>query len=214
MEVQVRESRDISASGFTMAGRIRKSAYYIEYFSNGTYTKLCDPNGNWLQLKDVSQWYTVKMVFDISRNTYSVYLMNRDTGELLGQADNIPFYGSCNYINYFAFSSTNILCVDNVWIEEIDINNVCVQGEYYPKINPNRTVTYDYSVIAKDEDNKDFHVSDVIWSLNKQAEGVILDRNTGELSIEPSAKPGIFLINAKNILYPDIERSFLIDIER
>ena len=35
MEIQLRQSRDISASGFIMAGRLSKlNLYYIEYFQN------------------------------------------------------------------------------------------------------------------------------------------------------------------------------------
>ena len=58
-EIQVRESRDVSASGFTMAGRLRKRLGYLEYFTNGKYEKMNDSNGNWIKLSDVSKWYTM-----------------------------------------------------------------------------------------------------------------------------------------------------------
>lgn len=214
MEVQLRESKDISASGFTIAGRIRKNAGYIEYFSDGKYSKLCDLSGKWLKLNDTSQWYTIKMICDIPKNTYSIYLSNSNTGKIIGQVENVQFFGKCNYINYFAFSSTDTLCVDNVRIEEIDVDNINIKGEYYPKISNTSNLSYTYKVLAKDENNKDFIVEGVKWSLNRKIEGVTINSTTGELTIENNAKPGIFLIYAENIIYSDIKKSFLIDIER
>lgn len=213
MEVQLRESKDISASGFTVAGRLRKNVGYIEYFSDGKYIKLNDTTGNWLKISDVSSWYRIKMVCDIPRNKYSIYLMN-NAGKTIGQAENVPFFGKCNYINYFAFSSTDVLCIDNVRIEEIDTDNIKVKGTYYPKISSNGDAAYNYAVIAKDENNKDFTVEGVKWSLNRNVDGITINSTTGELTIEKNARPGIFLINAENIIYPDIKKSFLIDVER
>lgn len=214
MEIQLRQSRDISASGFIMAGRLRKNLYYIEYFSNGTYYKLNDINGKWLQMKDISKWYTINMVLDIPTNTYSILLSEKDTGKTIGEAQNIPFFGKCDYINYFAFSSSDKLCVDNVKIEEIDTDSIRISGAFYPQITKNASKNYTYSVLAKDENNSEFIVDGVSWSLNRQAKGVAINEKTGELTIEPTAKPGIFIIYAKNILYPDIKKSLLIDIER
>ena len=48
----------------------------------------------------------------------------------------------------------------------------------------------------------------------KNNDNININEKTGELTIEPTAKPGIFIIYAKNILYPDIKKSLLIDIER
>ena len=65
-------------------------------------------------MKDISKWYTINMVLDIPTNTYSILLSEKDTGKTIGEAQNIPFFGKCDYINYFAFSSSDKLCVDNV----------------------------------------------------------------------------------------------------
>ena len=104
-EIQVRESRDVSASGFTMAGRLRKRLGYLEYFTNGKYEKMNDSNGNWIKLSDVSKWYTIRMVLDIKTNKYSIYVIDRQTQSVLTKVENVDFYGECQYINYFAFSS-------------------------------------------------------------------------------------------------------------
>lgn len=107
-----------------------------------------------------------------------------------------------------------MLCIDNVRIEEIDTDNIKVKGTYYPKISSNGDAAYNYAVIAKDENNKDFTVEGVKWSLNRNVDGITINSTTGELTIEKNARPGIFLINAENIIYPDIKKSFLIDVER
>ena len=138
----------------------------------------------------------------------------KDTGKTIGEAQNIPFFGKCDYINYFASSSSDKLCVDNVKIEEIDTDSIRISGAFYPQITKNASKNYTYSVLAKDENNSEFIVDGVSWSLNRQAKGVSINEKTGELTIEPTAKPGIFIIYAKNILYPDIKKSLLIDIER
>lgn len=133
-EIQVRESRDVSASGFTMAGRLRKRLGYLEYFTNGKYEKMNDSNGNWIKLSDVSKWYTIRMVLDIKTNKYSIYVIDRQAQSVLTKVENVDFYGECQYINYFAFSSSSKLCVDNVRIEEVEVKKIGVEGEVYPKI--------------------------------------------------------------------------------
>ena len=124
-EIQVRESRDVSASGFTMAGRLRKRLGYLEYFTNGKYEKMNDSNGNWIKLSDVSKWYTIRMVLDIKTNKYSIYVIDRQAQSVLTKVENVDFYGECQYINYFAFSSSSKLCVDNVRIEEVEVFTTC-----------------------------------------------------------------------------------------
>ena len=54
--------------------------------------------------------------------------------------------GKCDYINYFAFSSSDKLCVDNVKIEEIDTDSIRIAGAFYPQITKNASKNYTYSV--------------------------------------------------------------------
>lgn len=113
MELQMRDVINNGAQGFTMAARIKKYAYYIQYFSDGSYQKLLTPSGSWLQLKDVSKWYTLKMELDTDSNTQSIYLSERDTGTVVGLAENIPLNSPVHKINSVALSSTDTLCIDN-----------------------------------------------------------------------------------------------------
>ena len=93
-EIQVRESRDVSASGFTMAGRLRKRLGYLEYFTNGKYEKMNDSNGNWIKLSDVSKWYTIRMVLDIKTNKYSIYVIDRQAQSVLTKVENVVNCGN------------------------------------------------------------------------------------------------------------------------
>lgn len=212
-EIQVRESRDVSASGFTMAGRLRKRLGYLEYFTNGKYEKMNDSNGNWIKLSDVSKWYTIRMVLDIKTNKYSIYVIDRQAQSVLTKVENVDFYGECQYINYFAFSSSSKLCVDNVRIEEVEVKKIGVEGEVYPKIT-NTNSTYLYKVKAVDDNNTEFIVDDVKWSISKNKTGISIDEKTGLLTVAPNAKPGPVLIKAENLKYSTKSFFFLIDIER
>ena len=211
-EIQVRESRDVSASGFTMAGRLRKRLGYLEYFTNGKYEKMNDSNGNWIKLSDVSKWYTIRMVLDIKTNKYSIYVIDRQAQSVLTKVENVDFYGECQY-NYFAFSSSSKLCVDNVRIEEVEVKKIGVEGEVYPKIT-NTNSTYLYKVKAVDDNNTEFIVDDVKWYISKNKTGISIDEKTGLLTVAPNAKPGPVLIKAENLKYSTKSFFFLIDIER
>ncbi len=213
-EIQLRESRDVSASGFTMAGRLRKNAYYIEYFSNGTYDKMLDSNGEWLQLRNVSKWYTIKMLMDIETNKYNIYLLDRDTQQLISKAENIPFYGECSYINYFAFSSSSELCVDNILIQDISIKRFRLSGEYYPKIPSFGMSTYEYSVYSVYENGIEQELDNITWSIKYPKNGVNINEETGELSIQNTAVPGPLMICIEDEDKPFIQAAFLVDLER
>lgn len=43
----------------------------------------------------------------------SIYLSERDTGELIGVIKNIPLMNDVEKINWIAISSTDTLCIDN-----------------------------------------------------------------------------------------------------
>ena len=161
-----------------MAGRLRKRLGYLEYFTNGKYEKMNDSNGNWIKLSDVSKWYTIRMVLDIKTNKYSIYVIDRQTQSVLTKVENVDFYGECQYINYFAFSSSK-LCVDNVRIEEVEVKKIGVEGEVYPKIT-NTNSTYLYKVKAVDDNNTEFIVDDVKWSISKNKTGISIDEKTGD----------------------------------
>lgn len=196
-----------------MAGRLRKRLGYLEYFTNGKYEKMNDSNGNWIKLSDVSKWYTIRMVLDIKTNKYSIYVIDRQTQSVLTKVENVDFYGECQYINYFAFSSSSKLCVDNVRIEEVEVKKIGVEGEVYPKIT-NTNSTYLYKVKAVDDNNTEFIVDDVKWSISKNKTGISIDEKTGLLTVAPNAKPGPVLIKAENLKYSTKSFFFLIDIER
>ena len=196
-----------------MAGRLRKSLGYLEYFSNGKYEKMSDSNGNWIKLSDVSKWYTVRMVLDIKTNKYSMYILDSQTQSLLTKVENVGFYGDCQYINYFAFSSSNKLCIDNVRIEEVEVKKIGIEGEVYPKIT-NNNLTYSYKVKAVDDNNIEFIVDNVKWSISKKKTGISINENTGLLTVASNAKPGPVLIKAEDLKYSTKSLYFLIDIER
>lgn len=214
MEIQLRESRDVSATGFTMAGRIRKVAYYLEYFSNGEYYKMTSYGSNdWFTLNDTSKWYTIKMSFDIKQNKYNIYLLDRETEKILSQVENIDFYGDCDYINYFAFSSTGKLCVDNVDIRELDIDNIKISGEIYPTIPSwgNEKYSYNANSIRNNSSNI---IDDVKWSIVIPKDGISINESTGVLTVTSAAEPGPVMLYVEKEYQPFLNTTFLIDLER
>lgn len=215
MELQLRESRDTSSTGFTMAARLRKTAYYLEYFSNGNYYKMPKLNSNnWLELTDVSKWYTIKMSLDIANNKYSMYLIDKSSQALISKVDNIPFYGQCTYVNYFAFSSTDKLCIDNVNIRQIDIDTLRISGEIYPKIQSWGSKSYTYRANAIGDDNTSAIINDVKWSLKTPKPGVSINETTGVLSVTSKASPGPVLIYVERAYQPILNTTYLIDLEK
>lgn len=213
MEIQLRESKDVSANGFSVAGRLRKTAYYLEYFTNGQHFIMprADNSSSWFMLNDVSKWYTIKMVLNVKTNMYSMYVSNRDTQELLSKIENIDFSGSCNYINYFAFSSPDKLCIDNVLIKNIDAENMRISGEIYPTIPSSGSRTYTY--IAK-ATNLNETISDVNWSIKTPKTGVNIEPKTGVLKVSAAAQPGPVLIYAEKEHINFLNSTYLIDLER
>lgn len=215
MEVQLRESRDVSASGFTMAGRIRKTAYYLEYFSNGSYYKMPKANSNeWFILNDVSKWYTIKLALDIKQNKYSIYILDRSTQRLLSEIENIDFYGECGYINYFAFSSTDKLCIDNVDIRQLDIDNLKISGNIYPTIPLRGNQQYTYVAHSLKDNGLNTEVNDVNWSVLIPKTGVSINKNTGILTVSSDASPGPIMIYAEKKYQPFLNTTYLVDLER
>lgn len=215
MEVQLRESRNTSATGYTMAGRLRKTANYIEYFTNGSYYRMSKPNSyDWFELTNVSKWYTVKMSLDITNNKYSVYLIDKDTQALLAQTENVPFYGQCTYVNYFAFSSTDKLCIDNVNIRQIDIDDIKISGEVYPTIPSSGSKSYTYRANAIGDNNTSAIINDVKWSIKTPKAGVSINESSGILSVTSKASPGPVLIYVERKYQPIINTTYLIDLEK
>lgn len=215
MEVQIRKKVNNGAAGYTMAGRIRKNAYYIEYFSDGKTVKLLDTNGGWLQVKDVSKWYHVKMTLDTNASMQSIYLSERDTGAMLGKTENVPFMGECDSVNYFAVSSSDKVCMDNVKITKSDVKALKITGEPYPKKSVTGTVTYQYTCKnINNAGNVTNDADDVVWSLAKPAAGVSINADTGVLSVQDTAKPVPVMIQAVKKNAPSIRGTYLVDIEK
>ena len=215
MQIQTRESRDISAQGFTMAGRLRKTADYLEYYSKGDFHIMykADKKG-WFTLSDISKWYTIKMALNVNTQKYSIYVIDRDTNDLLAQVENADFAGECNYINYFAFSSEDKLCIDNVRITNVDIENLYISGEVYPQIPNSGSVTYNYFAKAATKNNGTEIRTDVHWSLKTPKRGVSLDSNTGELKVTSWAEPGPILIYVEKDNLNFFNSTYLIDLEQ
>ena len=213
-EVQLRESRDVSASGFTMAGRLRKNAYYLEYFSNGNYYKMTKNNSDeWLILDDTSKWYNIKIAMDIEHNKYSVYLLDNSNERLLSKVEDAEFYGECNYVNYFAFSSTDKLCIDNVDIRQLDIDNLKISGNIYPEIPAYGKYEYEYIAYSLKDTGINSEVNDVKWSILIPKEGVRIDENTGKMTITPEAEPGPVMLYVEKEYQPFLNTTYLVDIE-
>ena len=142
----------------------------------------------WFTLSDISKWYTIKMALNVNTQKYSIYVIDRDTNDLLAQVENADFAGECNYINYFAFSSEDKLCIDNVRITNVDIENLYISGTEI------RT--------------------DVHWSLKTPKRGVSIDSNTGELKVTSWAEPGPILIYVEKDNLNFFNSTYLIDLEQ
>lgn len=215
MEIQIRNVVNNSATGFTMAARIRKVAYYLEYYSDGKYEKMLDTNRNWLNLNNTNIWYHIKMILDTVSGTQSIYLTERDTGRLVSSVENVPFMAQCSSVNYFGVSSENKVCMDNVKFIKMDVKALKVTGETYPVKSDTQTKTYQYSCNNITSSNSIGDIADdVVWSIEKPVTGVSINAQTGILTIEPTAKlvPVMIKVAKKNA--PSVKGSYLVDIER
>jgi len=210
MEIQARQADSNLDVNFKMAGRIRKYAYYLQYYSNGAWKYMLDSSGGWLKLTDVSKWYTLRMTFDIRTDKYSIYLEDRDSGEVLSQVVEESFGEECELISYLAFSSLSKLCIDNVKIFESE-TDVAVEGWTYIKIPQDGTRQYHY--FNRLSPSKKAWSADS-WSLLYSKEGISIDENTGILSVSENAKPGTAIVRASRKYYPWISSTYLVDIDR
>ena len=168
----------------------------------------------WFTLSDISKWYTIKMALNVNTQKYSIYVIDRDTNDLLAQVENADFAGECNYINYFAFSSEDKLCIDNVRITNVDIENLYISGEVYPQIPKSGSVTYNYFAKAATKNNGTEIRTDVHWSLKTPKRGVSIDSNTGELKVTSWAEPGPILIYVEKDNLNFFNSTYLIDLEQ
>lgn len=214
MELQLRESRDVSAGGFTMAGRIRKVSNCLQYCTDGGFQYFFDSNGQWLRLNDTTKWYSIKMSMDIEHQKYSIYLFDKTTDALISSVENVNFVGTCQYINYFAFSSTEQICIDNVDIREIDISFIKITGPIYPKIPQNGSNDYSYTARIVTNSASIIPLNDVFWAIKTPKNGVSINNDTGVMTVTNQAIPGPVIIEAVNKYQPSIKTTFLIDIER
>jgi hypothetical protein len=213
MGVQIRDYTDRSAKGSVMAARIEKYAYYIQYFSENQKYKLLTPSGDWLQLKNVEPWYHIQMVLDTTAHVQSIYLTERVTGTLLGLVENIPMTNPCDSINYFAVSSVEKVCLDNVKITQADITRLQITGETYPKA-AGQAMSYQYQCKGVNKQGGQADAGEVVWSLQKPVNGVSISAKTGVLTIQANTPPQPVMIMAVKKNAPSIKGSFLVDIER
>lgn len=214
MELQIRESRDVSASGFTMAGRIRKVSNCLQYCTDSGFQYFFDNNSQWLRLNDTTKWYSIRISMDIENQTYSVYLFDKTTNNLISSVENAAFVGSCQYINYFAFSSTEQICIDNVDIREVDIKSIRITGPIYPKIPQSGSNNYNYAAKIITNNASIIPLNNVFWTIKTPKAGVSIDNDTGTMTVTNQASPGPIIIGAVKKYQPSIKTTFLIDLER
>lgn len=213
MGLHIKDYTDRSAKGSVMAARISKYAYYIEYYSENKKYKLLTPTGSWLQLKNVEPWYHIQMILDTNAHIQSIYLTERDTGKLVGLVEDVPMTNPCDSINYFAISSSDKLCLDNVKIVQADITTLKIIGETYP-IETSQGATYQYQCVGINKQKEEIDAGDVVWSLQKPVSGVSIDSDTGVLTIREGTMPRPVVILATKKHAPSVHTSFLIDIEK
>lgn len=210
MEIQARDAASNIDQNFKMAGRIRKVAYRLQYYTPDGWEYMLDGTGNWLTLNNVSQWYTIIMTQDIQADKYSIYLMERDSGTIVSSAENISFREECSKISYYAFSSTEKICLDNVKIFETE-TGVNVDGWTYIKLPSSGIRQFKYFNTLSASENA---WSADLWSLVSTTEGVSIDKDTGILSVSPDAKPGTVIVFASRKYCPWIKFAYLVEVDR
>lgn len=208
MQLQVRQASSNLDSDFKMAGRIRKTAYYLEYYSNGQWYKMLDKYNQWLKLKDVSKWYRIHMALDVRSNKYSIFIEDRDSDEIISSVESVSFAEPCTYISYYALSSNSKLCIDNVIIGNAPID-IRISRKTYVKIPSSGTQQYIYDITTL----SNMRCTDILWGISN-TNYVSIDSDTGILSVEESATPGPLLIYAYKKYYPWVKTTFLVDLER
>ncbi|MDO5397948.1 MAG: hypothetical protein Q4G33_08445 [bacterium] len=210
IEIQMKQASSNIDTNFKMAGRIRKYAYYLQYYSNGDWKYLFDNTNNWLKLNDTNKWYTMRITLDVRTNTYNIYLEERDSGKIISKAENISFGEECTHISHYNFSSTEKICIDNVKIFESEIDEK-IGGYTYIKVPKNGTRQYKY-FNTKSVSKKAWSADK--WTILSSAAGISIDEDTGILSVSAEAKPGTILVSASRKYYPWVKNTYLVDIDR
>lgn len=210
MEIQARDTDSNLSVDFNMAGRIRKFAYYLQYYSNGEWKYMLDNTNNWLQINNTSKWYTMRITFDVRTNKYNIYLEDRDSGDVISSVTSADFGETSTKISYYAFSSTEKVCLDNVKIFSTSISDK-VNGHTYIRIPKMGNRQYRYFNINSLSDKA---WSADQWSISSTTQGVTIDADTGILTLTPEAKPGSAIITVYRKYYPWIKATYFIDIDR
>lgn len=209
MELQVRQADSNLDTNFKMAGRIRKFSSNLQYYSDGEWKYMFDDSGNWLNVS-ADKWYTIRMTLDVRSNRYSIYVEDRDTGNVISKVEDTPFGETCTYISYYAFSSLSALNIDNVRIFESD-TDVDIEGWTYIKVPQNGTRQYKY--FNADSVSEKAWSADK-WSISGMVSGITIDEDTGILSVSENARPGSIIVTATRKYYPWIKATYLVDIDR
>lgn len=196
MELQLREVRNNSATGYTMGSRLRKNGKYIEYFSEGQTVKLLNTDGSWLTVEDIDKIYHIKLLLNTDKNTQSLYLYEKTSNTLLGKVENIPLYAPVEYINSIGFSSSNTLLVGkSIMGTQFGLQSIEIEGVLNP-ISVGSSTQYQVSGIGELGD-KCMNV-DCIWSIEPPIDGIEINSDTGELTISDIVIVDRFTIKAVN----------------
>lgn len=210
MEIQIRDTTSNLDVNFKMAGRIRKTGHILEYYSNGTWKHFLTSSGNWLLIDDVSKWYTIRMTFNVASNEYYINIEDRNNGNILSETGKIPFADNCNLIDYFAFSSQNKICLDNVKMFESN-TGAEIEGRTYLRIPQNGVNEYQYN--NRLLNGNSLWYGD-IWTLDREIQGLSIDKQRGVLDVSSEARPGSAIIIATRKYCPWLTGTFLVDIDR
>lgn len=212
-ELQVKYRTGPGSTQTTMLSRFGKNYDNFRYQnSDGSWTIVKDIYGRVMTIEPY-HWYSIKFITDLDYLTQTIYIFDRDTGELLAHTEPIDCVNYIEKINMVTFSSGTDMCLDNVSISDAEEESGFILGEPYISAG-NKSMYY---LFGKTADGKltSFMPGETIWEIVTPREGVSINSETGRVTVDNRPDPGPVIIKATRRCYETIfEAQSVINISR
>lgn len=207
-EVQLKQRTGSGSNQTQIISRLARTGNNLQYQGrDGKINRLKNTNGNILEIQP-DHWYSVKICVNMEEQLQSIFVLDRDSQNVLAYIQNIETITDMDSINMVTFLSGTSLCLDNVGIYNMNVSENFIYGPPYIK----RGTTRQYDLFSKNDSGILSAKENVpfTWSLEKDIEGVFIDPITGEINVEPTAEPGRIILRAEIGGY--IEARYIIEV--
>lgn len=213
-EVQIKSMKGYGSSDTTIAARLGKMGeYFMTQGSEEDFQRMRDLNGDFLVIEP-GKWYSVSITLDLENQDQSIAVFDRDTRQLLALRDGLETSNELHNINMVSFSTDTSICLDNIYIYTPEGSmEELLYGKSYVSANTQEQ----YYMLAEDMYTSmlPLYRGDTVWSLEKSRPGVSIDPETGMLTADDNAMPGMVVVKASRTVNDDVyEARTIVNITR